>query len=152
MNNLESFQRTVAKALCVLAAVNVPVLGLISWALGQAVWTNGFAACALAAVPVLLWWAGRPLTVVAFALAVALVGQTSLLVFAFSGHPWQIETHFYYFAVLAMLSGFCDWRVLIVAATLIALHHLGLNFVLPSALYPGGGDVARVSVHAVVVV
>ena len=28
--------------------------------------------------------------------------------------------HFYYFAVLAMLSGFCEWRVLVTAAALIA--------------------------------
>src|SRR5262245_28381096 len=152
MNNLDALQRTVAKALCILAAVNVPVLGLISWALGQAVWTNGLVACALAAVPVLLWSVGRPLTIVAFALAVALVGQTSLLVFAFNGHPWQVEMHFYYFVVLAMLSGFCDWRILIAAAGLISLHHLSLDVVLPDAVYPGGSNFWRVAVHAVAVV
>ena len=94
----------------------------------------------------------RPLTVVGLALAVALVGQTSLLVLAFSGHPWQVEMHFYYFAVLAMLSGFCDWRILIVAALLISVHHLGLNFVLPDAVYPGGSNLLRTIVHAIVVV
>ena len=152
MNNLESFQRTVAKALCILAGVHVPVLGLISWMLGHGMLATGTAALAFAAVPWLLWWAGRPLTVVAFALAVALVGQISLLVFAFSGHPWQVEMHFYYFVVLAMLSGFCDWRVLLVAATLIAFHHLGLNFTLPAFVYPGGSDFLRVVVHAIAVV
>jgi methyl-accepting chemotaxis protein len=152
MNNLESFQRTVAKALCILAVVHVPVLGLISLALGQGMWVNSIAAFAFAAVPVLSWWAGRSLSIVAFALAVTLVAQTSLLVFAFSGHPWQVEMHFYYFAVLAMLSGFCDWRVLMVAATLIAFHHLGLNFTVPAAVYPGGSDFLRVVVHAIVVV
>src|SRR3954454_14797302 len=86
------------------------------------------------------------------ALAVALVGQTSLLVFAFTGHPWQVEMHFYYFAVLAMLSGFCDWRILIVAAGLIAVHHLGLNFILPDAVFPGGSDYFRAIVHAIPVV
>jgi len=152
MNNLESFQRTVAKALCILAAANAPVLGLISWALGQAVWVNSATALVFAAVPILLWCAGRPLTIIAFALAVTLVGQTSLLVFAFTGHPWQVEMHFYYFVVLAMLSGFCDWRVLIVAAALIAFHHLGLNFTVPAALYPGSSDLLRVVVHAIAVV
>ena len=79
----------------------------------------------MAAVPALLLWMRRPIVPIAFAVAVALVGQTSLLVFAFSGHPWQVEMHFYYFAVLAMLSGFCDWRILIAAAALIALHQPG---------------------------
>src|SRR5829696_7569333 len=60
--------------------------------------------------------------------------------------------HFYYFAVLAMLSGFCDWRVLVVAAGLVALHHLTLDLVLPNAVYPGASDLKRVAVHAVVVV
>jgi methyl-accepting chemotaxis protein len=60
--------------------------------------------------------------------------------------------HFYYFAVLAMLSGFCDWRVLILAAGLISLHHLSLNGLLPSAVYPGGTNYLRVGVHAIVVV
>src|SRR5262245_29889188 len=110
-------------------------------------------ACPLfAAVPAALLYAGRPLTIVAFAIAITLVGQTSLLVFAFSGHPWQVEMHFYYFAVLAMLSGFCDWRVLGLAALLVSLHHLSLNFFLPSAVYPGGSDMLRVSVHAIFVV
>ncbi len=94
----------------------------------------------------------RPITTIAFAVAVALVGQTSLLVFAFNGHPWQVEMHFYYFAVLAMLSGFCDWRVLVTAAGLIALHHAGLNIVLPDAVYPGGTNYIRVAVHAIAVV
>ena len=94
----------------------------------------------------------RPIIVVALAVAVALVGQVSLLVFAFNGHPWQVEMHFYYFVVLALLLGFCDWRVLIVAAGLIALHHAGLNIVLPDAVYPGGTDYFRVAVHAIAVV
>jgi methyl-accepting chemotaxis protein len=74
------------------------------------------------------------------------------MVFMFEGHPWQIEMHFYYFAVLAMLSGFCEWSVLLGAAGLIAVHHLTLNAVLPAALYPGGTDFLRVSLHAAVVV
>ena len=35
MTSLESFQRTVAAALTILALIHVPVLALISWALGR---------------------------------------------------------------------------------------------------------------------
>src|SRR5579871_1997195 len=152
MKNLETFQRTVAVALTALSVLHIPILGLIAWLLGQDVTANVLAALALAAVPVGFLWAGRPLTTIALALAVTLVGQTSLLVYDFSGHPWQVEMHFYYFAVLAMLSGFCDWRVLVLAAGLVSLHHLSLNFIVPDAVYPGGADVLRVSVHAIIVV
>ena len=152
MTSLESFQRTVAAALTILALIHVPVLALISWALGRDVYGFTLAALALAAAPALLQWLHRPIVTIAFAVAIALVGQVSLLVFAFNGHPWQVEMHFYYFVVLAMLSGFCDWRILVAAAGLIALHHAGLNTILPDAVYPGGTNYLRVAVHAVAVV
>jgi methyl-accepting chemotaxis protein len=152
MTDLQSFQLTIARVLLALGFVHVPILAIICALLGRDVFGNTLAALALAAAPLALHYAGRSITVVAFAIAIALVGQTSLLVLAFNGHPWQVEMHFYYFVVLAMLSGFCDWRVLALAAALVALHHLTLNFVLPNAVYPGGSDLMRVSVHAVFVV
>jgi methyl-accepting chemotaxis protein len=152
MTSLLSFQRIVAKALMALAVAHVPLLGLIAWLLKQNVLVALGSAAALAVAPVLLWILRRPINVVGLALSVALVGQTSILVNLFAGHPWQIEMHFYYFAVIAMLSGFCDLAVLIVTAALIALHHLSLNWVLPSAIYSGGTDIARTLVHAVVVI
>jgi len=152
MTSLDAFQRTVARALTVLAMIHVPILTLIAWTLDRPVWSTAAIAILLAAAPVAAMLGRRSMTVIALALAVALVGQTSLLVFNFDGHPWQIEMHFYYFAVLAMLSGFCDWRVLVVTAGLIAVHHLSLNMVLPAAVYPGGTNFLRVMVHATVVI
>jgi methyl-accepting chemotaxis protein len=152
MSDLESFQRTVAKVLTGLSAAHVPMLAVICALLGRDIAANALACAALAVIPIALLYAGRPITTVAFGLAITLVGQTSLLVLAFSGHPWQVEMHFYYFAVLAMLSGFCDWRVLALAAGLVSLHHVSLNFILPDAIYPNGIDLLRVSVHAVIVV
>jgi methyl-accepting chemotaxis protein len=152
MNNLESLQRIIARALIALSMVHIPILALVAWPLDRPMLATAATAALLAAAPALAWAARRPIKVVAFALAVALVGQTSILVFLLSGHPWQVEMHFYYFAVLAMLAGFCEWPVLITAAALVALHHLSLNFILPSAVYPGGSDLLRVVVHAVIVV
>jgi methyl-accepting chemotaxis protein len=151
MTNLDSFQKIVARALIALAFIHVPVLALIAWPLGQPMLSTALTAAALAAMPALAWWLQRPIQTIAFALAVTLVGQTSILVYLFSDHPWQVEMHFYYFAVLAMLSGFCEWGVLVTAAVLIAGHHLSLNFVLPAAVYPGGPNALRVAVHAIAV-
>jgi methyl-accepting chemotaxis protein len=150
MTSLDAFQRTIARALIALAIVHIPILAVIAWILDREPWSVALVALLLAAAPVVATALHRPLKTAAFALAVTLVGQTSLLVYAFSGHPWQVEMHFYYFAVLAMLSGFCEWSALVVAAALIAAHHLSLNFLLPSAVYPG--DFFRVVVHAVIVV
>jgi methyl-accepting chemotaxis protein len=151
MTSLEAFQFSIAQALTALVVLHVPILVLVCWLLNQDVLGIGLVALALAAVPIALLLTRRSLTTIAFGLAVALVGQTSLLVYAFTGHPWQVEMHFYYFAVLAMLSGFCDWRVLIFAAGLISLHHLSLNGFLPAAVYPDGTNYLRVGVHAVIV-
>lgn len=152
MTRLGSFQQTVARALTALAIIHVPIFAAIAYALGGDTWSIAMLTLVLAAAPIIALALQRPLKIVAFALVIALVGQTSLLVYVFSGHPWQVEMHFYYFAVLAMLSGFCEWCVLVTAAGLIAVHHLSLNFVLPSAIYPGGSNAARVVVHAVMVV
>jgi methyl-accepting chemotaxis protein len=152
VTNFESFQAIVARTLIALALVHVAILGAVAWLLGRDVVFAVLTALALGAAPLLAWRLGRPMKIVGFALAVALAGQTSILVFLFNGHPWQVEMHFYYFAVLAMLSGFCEWPVLIAAAGLIAVHHLSLDFLLPDAVYPGGSNFLRVMVHAVVVV
>src|SRR5215207_9326104 len=152
MADLDVFRSMIARVLFALAFLHVPLLALITWGLGRDPWPILLGAAACLLLPAVLGVLKRPMSAVAMGLAVALVGQTSLLVFAFTGHPWQVEMHFYSFAVLAMLSGFCDWRVLVVAAGLVALHHLTLDLVLPNAVYPGASDLKRVAVHAVVVV
>ena len=66
--------------------------------------------------------------------------------------PWQIDFHMIYFAALAMLVAFCDWRTILVAAAATAIHHLSLNFLMPWAVFPDGGNFLRVVFHAVIVV
>jgi methyl-accepting chemotaxis protein len=83
-------------------------------------------------------------------LAVSLMAQVSLLVAAMQGHAWQADMHMAYFAALAILAGFCDWRVIGIGAATVAAHHLVLNFVLPSAVFPGTAGLDRVIVHAVI--
>lgn len=146
-------RQAVANALLLLVIAHVPLLLILGRLLGagnSAAIT--VAAGAIAAVPLTLRLLGRPVAVVAVALSIALVSQAILLVYLFAGHPWQVEMHFYLFAVLAMLAGFCDVRLLIGAAAAIAIHHLAFNGLLPDALYPGGANLARVSVHAIVVI
>jgi methyl-accepting chemotaxis protein len=152
MNSLRVYQDKAAVVLIGISWLHIPILVHAGWSTDKDLAIPILAAVALALLPVTLFLAKRPLIVVSLALAIAFVGHTSLFVFLLEGHVWQVEAHFYYFAFLAMLSGLYDWRVIVAAAGLIALHHIGLNFVLPSALYPGGGDIQRVIFHAVTVV
>ncbi len=83
---------------------------------------------------------------------VALMVQVSLLVAALGGHPWQIDMHMAYFATLALLVIYCDWIVIAAAAGTVAVHHLSLSYLLPSAVFPGSASLGRVVVHAVILV
>lgn len=76
----------------------------------------------------------------------------ALLLLAFEGSTLQIDMHMLFFASLAIIVGWCDWRAIVLGAAAIAVHHLGLNFIYPMAVYPEGGDLVRTILHAVVVV
>ena len=85
-------------------------------------------------------------------IALSIVGLPAVMVFALQGHPWQIDAHMYFFATLAILVGFKSLRVVLVGAVAIAVHHLSLNYFLPSIIFPDGGNFGRVFFHAVIVV
>lgn len=152
MNTLEQFQHKITVALTGVVWLHLPVLATTAAITDKGMLAPMALALALAVLPTLLLFLKRPPMAVSIALAIAMVAHASLFVYLLEGHPWQIEAHFYYFALLAMLSGLSQWPVVVVAAGLIAVHHIGLNFLLPSALYPGGSDFARMSFHAVIVV
>ena len=75
-----------------------------------------------------------------------------MLVYEFEGRPWQTDMHMYFFAVLASLAAYCDYRPIVAGTVAVALHHLMLNFIFPAAVYSGGSDLGRVVLHAVIVV
>jgi methyl-accepting chemotaxis protein len=152
VGSIAALRLNVARMLIAVAFAHVPALAVVAFARGFDVAPVAIAAAALAAVPAIMFRMDRSTLAMSFAVAVALVGHTSMLVYLMKGHPWQIEMHFYYFAVLAMLAGFCGWRVICLAAALIASEHLFFNFVMPEAIYAGGGDFSRVLVHAWVVI
>jgi methyl-accepting chemotaxis protein len=76
----------------------------------------------------------------------------ALLVYAFQGHPWQMDAHIYFFVALATLTILCDWRPIALASVLIALHHLALQRLSPDWVFTGGGDLGRVLFHAAAVI
>jgi methyl-accepting chemotaxis protein len=84
-------------------------------------------------------------------IAVALMSDVSVFTYQFAGHAWQADMNMYFFAALACLVAYCDYRPVIVGAVAIALHHLTLNFIFPAAIYPGGADLGRAMLHVVIV-
>jgi methyl-accepting chemotaxis protein len=107
-------------------------------------------ATALAATAMHRFYPGTPGT--RAAVAVSLCVMPALVVFEFAGHPWQLDAHMMFFAELAVTAAMLDRQAVVAGAAVIALHHLVLNFALPSLVFPGGGDFYRVVFHAVVLV
>ena len=79
-------------------------------------------------------------------------GFTSMLMGGLLVHfgqgPVQIEMHFYFFALLAMLSVFGNPLVIVVAAVTVAVHHLALWLWLPRSVFNYDAPIWVVLVHA----
>lgn len=76
----------------------------------------------------------------------------ALLVYQWTGHSWQLDMHMVFFAVIASLAVLADWRPILIAAGVTAVHHLLANLLIPTFVFPGGADFGRVLLHAVIVV
>ena len=150
--DLASLQQTASWLYAGLLWLFVPVVAATAWLHDQNAVAAGLAAAglALAGTAVVKFW-GAQKALTHYSLAIALVGVVSIAVAMASG-PWQIDFHMLYFAMLAVLVVFCDWRVILVGAAATAVHHLSLNFVLPLAVFPDGADFSRVVFHAAVVI
>ncbi|HEY2134621.1 MAG TPA: methyl-accepting chemotaxis protein [Xanthobacteraceae bacterium] len=130
---------------------HVAVLAVVGLANGSN-WLAGILTGAAAAgIATAAWLYDREGPMARYAIAIAQVMMVSLLVWLARGEM-QIDTHMYYFATFAMLTAFCDWQVIVLAAAVTALHHLGLNFLLPIAVFPDGANFGRVVLHAGIVI
>ncbi len=132
-------------------ALHVPLLALIAYFND-----TGAALAALLASTVM---AGPALAYRAFASPRAMslaYGFTAMLMGGLLVHfgqgPVQIEMHFYFFALLAMLVLFGNPMAIVVAAATVALHHLVLWLVMPSSVFNYDAEVWVVGVHAAFVV
>ncbi|AUH34814.1 hybrid sensor histidine kinase/response regulator [Paracoccus tegillarcae] len=151
-NELVGLRNRYAALLVWLFWLHVPLAGLVS------LWIQAlpFATAVLtASVPAALYHMTYRRCGVAPATCyvgtVALISEPALLLVLFSGHPWQMDMHMYFFALMALNIAWFRTTPLYLGAALTSLHHLVLLYLLPSAVFPGQGDLARVLLHAVIV-
>jgi len=131
--------------------------------MGTAFWVGNVSLVAVCGAALLLgvaatgvWLKFGAGTETRLATAMSLAGLVALFVASLAvpdgQTSYQLDGHMYFFAVLAILAGWVDWRALVAYAAVVAVHHLVLNFTLPWAVFPAGADFSRVVFHAVVVV
>ncbi|MEW6638855.1 MAG: methyl-accepting chemotaxis protein [Pseudomonadota bacterium] len=148
--DLETLRETASKALIALLWLHLPLSVAIGMARGDGWLLPALFIAVCAAAPTLSWRAvGNGLST-RLTVAVALMADVSVFTYQLAGHPWQLDLHMYFFAALACLVAYCDARPIVAGTIAVALHHLLLNFLLPAAIYPGGSDLGRVVLHAVV--
>jgi two-component system sensor histidine kinase/response regulator len=151
MEELNKLRERFGTFLLALLWLHVPVNVVVAVSVGQD-WVPAAAISVLLAGAYHLtwWWHGTDL-VTRYVSAVAVMGEPAVLVYLLAGHPWQMDMHMYFFAMLALTIAWCDWRVIVMASVAIAVHHLLLDLVMPYALFARGGDLPRVGLHAAIV-
>lgn len=107
-------------------------------------------ATALAAAGSIAAWLRPAALATRLVLAAALTAMPILFVYNGTG-TWQVDYHMYFFAVFAMLAAFCDWRPIVLAATLTGVHHLTFNALDPSAGFPNASGTSLVLVYMAIV-
>jgi methyl-accepting chemotaxis protein len=149
MIELSSLRSTTFRIILTVLWLLVPFIALASWGGSQ-----GFAGpvMALALASFMQLWAKRDPQnrQIRTMSGVFLVVSISLLIGTAQGQKIQVDLHMYYFAALAVLVAYCDWRPIVFSAAFVVVHHFALNFVLPDLVYPGGADLGRFSLHAAV--
>ncbi|MBN9469340.1 MAG: chemotaxis protein [Bosea sp.] len=98
------------------------------------------------------WWLKGTGWVVRQVTSICTMGQVMLLLYIYVGHPYQVDIHMYFFAMLAILAAWLDWRIFISASAAIVAHHTVLSLIYPAGVFPNGGSFGRVALHAGIVV
>lgn len=151
-DSLQSMRATISRGLLMLLWLHVPVVATTAWFLDRDWLAGSIMAAVVAGIATAVWLAHPSRQTSRVTIAVAYVVVVSLLVGLCHGTAWQVDLHMYYFASLAILATYCDIAVIVAAAATVALHHLALNFLAPALVFPGGGNFARVILHAVILV
>ncbi|WP_052223328.1 methyl-accepting chemotaxis protein [Novosphingobium malaysiense] len=151
MNDLNELRRKGALVLIYVNWLCVAVIGLCAFFAG-----TGFMPVAVAAlitvVPTVQVARGGHDSHTRMAIGLALPLYPAILLWQWAGAHWMLDIHMIFFAAIAVLTIMADWRPILVAAGVTAVHHLTTNFAAPSIVFPNGSDFERVVFHAVVVV
>src|SRR5262245_6549277 len=130
--------------------LHVPALLTVTVWFGKESVVEMIAGAAIATlVPMAIYWSWPGSFASRMAIATGAMLFSDLLIHASGG---LIEYHFHIFVFLAVLGCYRDFRVLLWVTTIVATHHILLNFVKPDSVFEGGANFKMVLLHALFVV
>ena len=149
---LEAFRTRADRIL--LAALAAHVVASLCVALWNGSWVPALVLAVPAAiVPALIYRLAPGALVTRLAVAASFMVLTGVLIHQVQG---ELEAHFGVFVLLALLVLYCDWRPIVMAAAVIAVHHVGFAWMQSAGVavfvFPQPAGFGRVLVHAVYVV
>ncbi|HWH28825.1 MAG TPA: HAMP domain-containing sensor histidine kinase [Mycobacteriales bacterium] len=133
------------RVVCGLLGLHVPALLVL------AAVRDGFAVHAPAQTLPLLLLLGAALAPLpsrrlrAFAASMGLLTCSALVVHLFSG---QVEAHFHYFVVVAVVALYQDWAIYALAIAFVAVQHGVMGALRPESVFPHGDPWVWALVHA----
>lgn len=133
-----------------LVGATAIAVGYVNGAADEAIVVVG--AIAMTALALAATFGGKTTPFARHASSAAFTGAVAMLLLACEGHSYQVDVHMAFFAALAVCAAWCCWTSILIGAGVVAVHHLALNFIYPAAVFPGGSDLVRVIVHAVILI
>ena len=153
MNRLDSIRADAQKVLTFVIIGCAALYPVVAFFVASEKIIPGTILLGIAAVAAFFAWKTNPNTEISrMTTAGAIVAFPAVITYMASGTNWQLDMHMVFFASLSIAAIMIDWRAIVAAAAVTAVHHLSLNFLLPYAVFPYGADFMRVVFHAVVVV
>ena len=142
--------RRIDRYLILYLWLHFPVALALSFFLKKSGLVESFAvALALNLLPTLIYLGSKGRFASRLMIVLSLAGYTMGLIHLSGG---LIEAHFHVFVSLAIISSYRDFRLALVYAAVIAVHHIAFNFLLPYSLFAGGPNFVMVLLHAFFVI
>ncbi|MFZ4604318.1 MAG: hypothetical protein ACOYM8_17900, partial [Caulobacterales bacterium] len=144
-----------AKAAPIIIALLLAVCAgavITAWAMDTNAMLVSLGAGALSLSAILSWRASPTGALTRSLVTVCSCASVGLVLIALEGHAYIVDAHMAFFAVLAVSVLWACWRAIFWGAVTVAVHHLVLNFAWSSLVFPGGSDLVRVVLHAVILI
>ena len=123
MTRLETMRQKAQLALTISIGAGVVVYGLAAVFVAPGRLLTGLVLLGLVAAAAIFTWRASPNTVASrCTTAASVMAFPAAITYMMQGQSWQIDMHMVFFASLAVTAAMIDWRAILAAAAVTAVH------------------------------